>query len=188
MTFKLWSQVLYPETYCIYGTLSSFPVQYASYCVAHYRPRALYTSFISVNHIRLHATCSCYLVLMVTAVMRGEMREWWMVIVVLLLLNVWLGTVLLVPSWGVRGSFEFTWRCQCIAASDCCNQNKQPGLGFCVLITRHFMLHFDLIRIKCLFFSGALKQMGWREVWANTHVFSCVVRCLLVCTFEGILI
>ena len=68
--------------------------------------------FICVNHIRLHrATCPRHLVLMVTAVvMRGEMREWWMVIVVLL----WARNITL-PSRDVQGFFEFTQRCQCIA-------------------------------------------------------------------------
>lgn len=120
-----------------------------------------YASFITVNHIRLHATYSCYLVLMVTTVMRGEMREWWMVIVVLLLPNVWPAKIWPPASWDVQGFAKLTLICQHTAATDCSNQNKQTMLGFfCALITRHFMLHFDLIRIKCLFFcffSVALK-------------------------------
>lgn len=71
-----------------------------------------YTSFITVNHIRLHATYSRYLVLMVTAVMRGEMREWWMVIVVLLLPNVWPAETLPPASRDVQSFAELTWRCQ----------------------------------------------------------------------------
>ena len=98
------SHVLFLEMYSVYVILSAFPVWYGLYYESHYRPHAFYTSFISVNHIRLHATCSCYLVLMVTGVvMRGEMREWWMVIVVLLLLNVWPGTILLVPRSALVG-------------------------------------------------------------------------------------
>lgn len=82
------------------GARTDFPASYGLYCVAHYRPCAFCTSVIPVNHIRPHATFSCYLVLMVTAVMREEMREWWMVIVVLLLLNIWPGTILAVFSHG----------------------------------------------------------------------------------------
>lgn len=71
-------------------------------CASHCRPCVFHTLFISVNHIRLHATCSCYLVLMVTGVvMRGEMREWWMVIVVLLLLSVWLGSNITSPLFSL---------------------------------------------------------------------------------------
>lgn len=91
-----------------------------------------YTSFITVNHIRLHATYSRYLVLMVTAVMRGEMREWWMVIVVLLLPNVWPAETLPPASRDVQSFAELTWRCQHTAASDCSNQNKQTMLGLFV--------------------------------------------------------
>lgn len=79
----------------------------------------------------------------------------------------------LCPHGTFRTSLSLLGDVSVLLFQTCCNENKQPGLGFCVLITRHFMLHFDLIRIKWLFlFSGALKQMGWREVWANTYVFS----------------
>ena len=183
--------------YSVYVILSDFPVWYGLYYESHYRPHAFYTSFISVNHIRLHATCSCYLVLMVTGVvMRGEMREWWMVIVVLLLLNVWPGTILLVPRSALMGCLGLLWVYSEMSVYCCLRpvvmKTNSQGWVFCVLITRHFMLHFDLIRIKWLFFSfffsfffsGALKQMGWRETWANTHVFSRGLRCVFVCILE----
>lgn len=57
-----------PYLWCVH---MAFPAQHGLYCVAHYRPHVFYTSFISVNHIKPHATFSCYLVLMVTAVMMG---------------------------------------------------------------------------------------------------------------------
>lgn len=73
----------------------------------------------------------------------------------------------LCPHGIFRASLSLLRDVSVLLSQTCCNENKQPGLGFCVLITRHFMLHFDLIRIKWLFFffffSGALKQMGWRE-------------------------
>lgn len=93
-------QLLYqvPEIYSVCGTLSASLMLYGLYCVAYNTPYTFYTLLVSVNLIRLYAMCSCYLLLIVTAlVMRGEMREWWMVIVVLLLLNIWPATILLVP-------------------------------------------------------------------------------------------
>lgn len=99
--YVFWSVTSFPfGTNSICGAWTAFPARYGLYCVAHFRPCAFCTSFIPVNHIRPHATFSCYLVLMLTAVMREEMREWWMVIVVLLLLNIWPGTILAVFSHG----------------------------------------------------------------------------------------
>lgn len=147
------SQVLSPETYYLWSAL---PVQYCLYRVARNRP----TLFISVNHIRLHrATCPCHLVLMVTGVVvRGEMREWWMVIVVLLLARNNITSSPLCPHGTFRASLEMSVYCH---FQTCCNENKQPGLGFfCVLISRHFMLHFDLIRIEWLFFFWSTKTNG----------------------------
>lgn len=91
----------------------------------------------------------------------------------------------LCPYGTLRASLSLLWDVSVLLFQTCCNENKQPGLGvFCVLITRHFMLHFDLIRIKWLFFSGVLKQMGWREARANTYVFSRGLRCVFVCVFQ----
>ncbi len=70
---------------------------------------------------------------------------------------------LLCPHGIFRASLSLLRDVSVLLLQTCCNENKQAGLGFCVLIIKHYMLHFYLIRIKWPFFSGALKQMGWRE-------------------------
>lgn len=67
---------------------------------------------------------------------------------------------LLCPHGTFRASLSLCGDVSVLLHQTCCNENKQPGLGSCVLITRHFMLHFDLIRIKWLLFFWSTKTNG----------------------------
>lgn len=56
------------------------------------------------------------------------------------------------PHAALRASLSLPGDDGVLLFQTCCNENKHPRLGVRVLITRHFMLHFDFIRIKWLFF------------------------------------
>lgn len=85
----------------------------------------------------------------------------------------------LCPYGTLRASLSLLWDVSVLLFQTCCNENKQPGLGFfCVLITRHFMLHFDLIRIKWLFFFWSTKTNGL-ERGPSQHI--CLLQRVKVC-------
>lgn len=146
------------ETYSIRGTLLS--------CL----------DFTSINHFRLNAACSCSLALMLTGlILRGEMKEWWMVIVFLLLLNVWPRATLIVPCSALTGRLGLGDICV-LPRWTCCNEKPSPGLGLCAW--SQGISWPILVSLRSNFFCGALKQMGCGEVWVNTYVLSRGARCL----------
>lgn len=87
----------------------------------------------------------------------------------------------LCPHGIFRASLSLLRDVSVLLSQTCCNENKQPGLGFCVLITRHFMLHFDLIRIKWLFFFFFFWSTKTNGLERDLSQHTCLLQRVKVC-------